>query len=471
MSGDYVQKPDSASDGSGSETVLYTGTTKANLNVRSSASTSGKLLTTLKKGSSVEVVGTSGDWLKIKYSGGTAYVSGDYVQKPDSASDGSGSETVLYTGTTKANLNVRSSASTSGKLLTTLKKGSSVEVVGTSGDWLKVNYAGGTAYVSGDYVQKPDSASDNSGNSDSSGTQTTETSGLITTGVNFRQGPGTSYKSYEVLKAGTLVEILADAPDGWVKVSYNGQDGYVYGDYVKKETTTTIQDGNAAYITTNYSISFGQALAEEQNVNSSSSLAQYLNPKNFSKGSIEYYQFLQLSSLANISLSDMNTMLKGKGILAGQGAAFINAANESKVNEVYLVSHALLETGNGSSTLANGVNYNGTTVYNMFGIGAYDGSAVNSGAKYAYEQGWTTPEKAIKGGAAWIAKYYVYNATYRQDTLYKMRWNPEALVMGSAAHQYATDVAWAVKQTPMIDTLYSVVSKYNLIFDIPEYAN
>ncbi|MCQ2011678.1 D-alanyl-D-alanine carboxypeptidase, partial [Sporolactobacillus sp. STSJ-5] len=69
-------------------------------------------------------------WLKIKYSGGTAYVSGDYVQKPDSASDGSGSETVLYTGTTKANLNVRSSASTSGKLLTTLKKGSSVEVVG-----------------------------------------------------------------------------------------------------------------------------------------------------------------------------------------------------------------------------------------------------------------------------------------------------------------------------------------------------
>ncbi|MCO7127337.1 SH3 domain-containing protein, partial [Sporolactobacillus shoreicorticis] len=350
----------------------------------------------------------------------------------------------------------------------TLKKGSGVEVVGASGDWLKIKYNGGTAYVSGDYVQKSESTSDSSDNSNSSDTQTT---GLITTGVNFRQGAGTTYKSYGVLKAGTLVEILADAPDGWIKVSYNGQDGYVYGDYVKKETTTTIQEGNAAYITTNYSISFGQALAKEQSVNSSPSLAQYLNPKNFTKGSVEYYQFLQLSSLANVSLGDMNIMLKGKGILAGQGAAFISAANESKVNEVYLVSHALLETGNGNSTLANGVNYNGKTVYNMFGIGAYDGSAVNSGAKYAYEQGWTTPEKAIKGGAAWIAKYYIYNAAYRQDTLYKMRWNPEALVMGNAAHQYATDVAWAVKQTPMVDAMYSLISKYNLIFDVPEYAN
>ncbi|SFG21187.1 SH3 domain-containing protein [Sporolactobacillus nakayamae] len=479
VSKDYVKKPsseNSSGSDSTSETVLYTGTTTANLNVRSSASTSGKLLTTLKKGSSVEVVGTEGDWLKVKYNGGTAYVSKDYVKKPsseNSSGSDSTSETVLYTGTTTANLNVRSSASTSGKLLTTLKKGSSVEVVGTEGDWLKIKYNGGTAYVSAEFVKKPssDTSSDASSDSDSSGSQASKTMGLITTGVNFRQGPGTSYKSYGVLKAGTLVEMLADAPDGWKKVSYDGKDGYVYGDYLKDETTTTIQDGNAAYITTTYPLSFGQALAKEQNVNSSSSIAQYLNPKNFTKGSIEYYQFLQLSSLTNVSLSDMNKMLSGRGILSGQGAAFISAANVNKVNEVYLVSHALLETGNGSSTLANGVNYNGTTVYNMFGIGAYDGSAVNSGAKYAYEQGWTTPAKAIEGGAAWIAKYYVYNATYRQDTLYKMRWNPEALVVGSAAHQYATDVGWAVKQTPMIDSMYSTISKYSLIFDVPEYAN
>jgi beta-N-acetylglucosaminidase/membrane protein implicated in regulation of membrane protease activity len=496
VSSDYVKKPDSGSSnnsgtnsssnsgsGSSSESVLYTGTTTANLNVRSGASTSSKILATLKKGSSVEVVEVSGDWLKIKYNGGTAYVSDSFVKKPDSGSSsnsgtksssnsgsGSSSEPVLYTGTTTANLNVRSGASTSNNVLTTLKKGSSVEVVEVSGDWLKINYNGGTAYVSGTYVTKPNSSS-GSGQSSSDSPSSSTTLGLITTGVNFRQGPGTSYNSYGVLKAGTLVEMLADAPDGWKKISYDGKDGYVYGDYLKNETTTTIQDGNSAYITTKYPISFGQALVKEQAVNSSADLANYLNPKNFAKGSVEYYQFLKLSSLANISTEDMNALLNGKGILSGYGDAFRQAAADSKVNEVYLVAHALLETGNGNSTLSKGVVYNGTTVYNMFGIGAYDGSAVNSGAAYAYSHGWTTPAKAIEGGAAWIAANYVYNSTYHQDTLYKMRWNPEALVMGNAAHQYATDVGWAVKQTPMIDSMYSIISKYNLVFDVPEYAN
>ncbi|MCO7176378.1 SH3 domain-containing protein [Sporolactobacillus kofuensis] len=477
VSGSYVKKAGSSSTGTGSSNapVLYTGTTTDNLNVRQGSSTSTKVLTTLKKGSSVEVVGTSGNWLKIKYNGGTAYVSESYVKKAGSSSTGTGSSNapVLYTGTTTDNLNVRQGSSTAAKVLTTLKKGSSVEVVGTSGSWLKINYNGGTAYVSGSYVSKPGSEGTTDGNSDSSSGSSSETKkmGLITTGVNFRQGAGTSYQTYGVLNAGTLVEILADAPEGWVKVSYNGKDGYIYGQYVKDETTTTIKEGNAAYVTTKYPISFGQALAKEQKVNGSSSLAYYLNPKNFTKSSIEYYQFLQISSLANLSLNDVNAMLSGKGILSGQGAAFIQAAKDYKVNEVYLVSHALLETGNGVSILANGQNYNGVKVYNMFGIGAYDGSANKSGAAYAYKHGWTSPAKAIEGGAEWIAANYIYNSTYRQDTLYKMRWNPDALIMGSAAHQYATDVGWAVKQTQNFEKMYAILSKYNLVFDVPEYAN
>ncbi|MFC6387106.1 SH3 domain-containing protein [Sporolactobacillus kofuensis] len=477
VSESYVKKAGSSSTGTGSSNapVLYTGTTTDNLNVRQGSSTATKVLTTLKKGSSVEVVGTSGSWLKINYNGGTAYVSESYVKKAGSSSTGTGSSNapVLYTGTTTDNLNVRQGSSTAAKVLTTLKKGSSVEVVGTSGSWLKINYNGGTAYVSGSYVSKPGSEGTTDGNSDSSSGSSSETKkmGLITTGVNFRQGAGTSYQTYGVLNAGTLVEILADAPEGWVKVSYNGKDGYIYGQYVKDETTTTIKEGNAAYVTTKYPISFGQALAKEQKVNGSSSLAYYLNPKNFTKSSIEYYQFLQISSLANLSLNDVNAMLSGKGILSGQGAAFIQAAKDYKVNEVYLVSHALLETGNGVSILANGQNYNGVKVYNMFGIGAYDGSANKSGAAYAYKHGWTSPAKAIEGGAEWIAANYIYNSTYRQDTLYKMRWNPDALIMGSAAHQYATDVGWAVKQTQNFEKMYAILSKYNLVFDVPEYAN
>ena len=58
--------------------------------------------------------------------------------------------------------------------------------------------------------------------------------------------------------------------------------------------------------------------------------------------------------------------------MKGMGAAFIEAAKEYNVSEVYLVAHACLESGNGTSQLATGVEVNGTTVYNLFGIGAYD---------------------------------------------------------------------------------------------------
>ncbi|HWJ80488.1 MAG TPA: mannosyl-glycoprotein endo-beta-N-acetylglucosamidase, partial [Niallia sp.] len=120
-----------------------------------------------------------------------------------------------------------------------------------------------------------------------------------------------------------------------------------------------------------------------------------------------------------------------------------------------------------TSTLANGVKVNGKTVYNMYGIGAYDGTAISSGAEYAYNAGWFTPEAAIIGGAQFIAQGYIKSG---QDTLYKMRWNPEAAQnSGVATHQYATDIAWASKQVKQISNLYSLLSSYTLNYDIPVY--
>ncbi|MFT8871811.1 MAG: SH3 domain-containing protein [Sporolactobacillus sp.] len=507
VSSKYVMQQNTAAAASAStanvSAVQYTGTTTGNLNVRQSASTSSNILATLKQGAIVSVTGTSGDWLEIAYNGGTAWVSSKYVdQSPASpVPGGSDVNAVQYTGTTTGNLNVRQSANTSAKILTTLGQGTSVSVVGTSGDWLQITYNGGTAWVYSAYVSKAspstDSASTNmtstgsAGTStstsattnDSSSTNTSATSStatpsttqqmkyVIAASCNFRQGPDTSATIYNVLPTGTVVEWLADGPDGWEKISYGGKDGYVYGQYLDKEAQTTVTSGNQANITTQYNVSFAAALAAEQKVDSSSQLAAYLNPTNVQAGTSAYFQFLKLSSLSNISLSSMTSILSGRGILSNDAQTFITAADKYGINEIYLVAHALLETGNGTSQLANGVSYNGTTVYNMFGIGAYDGSAVASGAAYAYNQGWTTPEKAILGGAAWIAENYIYNSSYQQDTLYKMRWNPQALITGSAAHQYATDVAWAVNQTPMISAMYGLVSGANLVFDVPQYAN
>ncbi|MEC1792505.1 N-acetylglucosaminidase [Bacillus vallismortis] len=197
---------------------------------------------------------------------------------------------------------------------------------------------------------------------------------------------------------------------------------------------------------------------------SSDEVVQYVDPNNFSRDSKYYFQFLKLSQTAGLSITEVNQkVLAGKGILTGKAKAFIDAAKQYGINELYLISHALLETGNGTSELANGLTYNGKTVYNMYGIGAYDRNPNYYGAKYAYEQGWFTPEAAIIGGAKFIGSSYIHNTAYNQDTLYKMRWS------ATATHQYATDIGWAYKQVNRMYSLYSLLDGYTLYYDVPEY--
>ncbi|SET25807.1 Beta-N-acetylglucosaminidase, partial [Salinibacillus kushneri] len=191
----------------------------------------------------------------------------------------------------------------------------------------------------------------------------------------------------------------------------------------------------------------------------------YANPNNFDKNTSSYYQFLDLSMSANINQYETNEkVLKGAGALEGTASAFIEAGKMYNVNEIYLIAHALHETGNGTSDLAQGIEVNGKVVYNMYGTKAYDSSAIESGSQYAYEQGWFTPEAAIKGGAKFIAENYINTG---QDTLYKMRWNPD----NPGDHQYATHVSWAISQTNIIANTYSLLNNYNLIFNEPTFLN
>ncbi|KAF0819031.1 hypothetical protein KIS4809_2323 [Bacillus sp. ZZV12-4809] len=194
----------------------------------------------------------------------------------------------------------------------------------------------------------------------------------------------------------------------------------------------------------------------------------YLDPNNFSPTSDEYLQFLILSSSAGTSESEVNAkILNGKGVLAGKANSFIEAARIYNINEIYLISHSLLETGNGTSNLAKGMVVNGVTVYNVYGIGAYDQDPEKLGAQFAYEQGWTSVEKAIVGGARFVSVNYIHSG---QDTLYKMRWNPNGMVdKGYANHQYASDVGWAAKQTKKMAQMYSNLTQYTQLFDVPVY--
>ncbi len=196
---------------------------------------------------------------------------------------------------------------------------------------------------------------------------------------------------------------------------------------------------------------------------SESDVRNYINPANFSSGS-EKYQFALLDRTNGISETALNAYLSNKGVLSGKGSIILAAAKQNSISEIYLAVHAALESGNGTSELARGIDFNGTVVYNLFGIGAYDKDPVNEGAKYAYEQGWTDIDKAIYGGAKWISENYI-NASSKQNTLYKMRWNPA----NPGVHQYATDIAWAAKQSKIIYAMFSSLPYADVTFDVPVY--
>lgn len=267
--------------------------------------------------------------------------------------------------------------------------------------------------------------------------------------LNVRKGPGINFDKIGSLSKGTKVEIVGEAGDFYA-IKFN------HYTFVSALETKVIY---------------------------------YLNPYHFVNNDVLRFQFLDLSRSIgsnNSNLNLLNNYLEGKGVLSGQGAAFLEAGKRHHVNEIYLISHAILETGHGNSALASGVRVgtnssnqpvlvtsdnekslkNIRTVYNVYGIGAYDRCPLDCGAIKAYVEGWTSVSEAIIGGAKFIGEDYIHVG---QNTLYKMRWNPDAMLKGAASHQYATDIGWAVKQVASIYNLYQEIGINTYYFDIPVY--
>ena len=204
-------------------------------------------------------------------------------------------------------------------------------------------------------------------------------------------------------------------------------------------------------------------------------ISEYLKPGNFVNHNYAVYQFLKLNYIEGITAGDLNVELGG--ILAGKGETFLKFCRLYDVNPAYIVAHTILETGNGTSALANGIDVSEVaglpvdlkTTYNLFGIGAYDQDPDKCGSEKAYNMGWFSVDAAIEGGIKWISDAYINNATYKQNTIYKMRWNPTIPADGTYRHQYATDISWSYKQSFVIKEILDKYRNAQLVFEIPQY--
>ena len=452
----------------------------SNLNVRSTASTSGSIKGKLSAGTVVTVLSEKNGWSKIKTSKVEGYVSSEYltsISTPDKGTDKNEAKQPEKTPTgiekivnvqAGSSLNLRSTPSTSGKILSKLPAGTVVIVQAEGNGWSKVKVNNLEGYVSTEYLSTKGNGSANATINKNYVNYNLTLEEM--TNIQLSVNPQTDKKYDTYIREDAIAFKTADSTKGTVIGNGWRLRGGAGTDY---SVVSTLTSGQVLTITSKikgtdgyywYKVNYSQSWVTA----SKEDTAYYLNPDNFINSDTQSLQFLKLSAKANVDDKEVDSkILAGKGILAGKASAFVTAANAYGINEIYLISHALLETGNGTSTLANGVKVNGKTVYNMYGIGAYDGSAISSGAQYAYNAGWFTPEAAIIGGAKFIAQGYV-NAG--QDTLYKMRWNPDAAEKtGNATHQYASDIGWATKQVGQIYNLYNLLSSYTLNYEIPTY--
>ncbi len=182
-----------------------------------------------------------------------------------------------------------------------------------------------------------------------------------------------------------------------------------------------------------------------------------MNVKRIWESNTQCYQMLNLGKYQGVSVSALNKILKRKGTLDGQGKAFAEACKKNNINEIYLIAHAFLESGYGTSNFASG-RYG---AYNYFGIGAFDNDP-DYAMKFAKNKGWTTPTKAIMGGASFVRKDYINKG---QNTLYRIRWNPK----NPATHQYATAIEWCQHQASTIAKLYKQIGLKGIYFTRDKY--
>ena len=204
------------------------------LNIRSEASTNGKVQGAYNKGDVITILETKNGWgrtnkgwVKLEYvNTNTTTVGGNSDNKPADSNTNTttntnitsnGSNTVILKGVVKVtDLNIRAEGNTNGERLGSLTYGDRVEILEKSGNWGRTK----NGWICLDYIYQDGTTGSKTANGTITGDQ-----------LNIRSGPGTGYATVGSYLAGDKVTILE-------QFTYNGttwgctNQGWISMDYV-----------------------------------------------------------------------------------------------------------------------------------------------------------------------------------------------------------------------------------------------
>ncbi|WP_439019910.1 SH3 domain-containing protein [Bacillus thuringiensis] len=242
------------SDNNNGKVQVASGNYKVNvssLRVRTGPSTSHTILGSIHKGQVVQVTGEVQDWVKIHYSGQTAYISKDYISKSgsnanvDQTNEQQKNVTVQTDGTYIVNatsLRVRTGPATYHSVIGGVLNGQTLQVTGVENGWLKIKHNGRTGYVSSEYVNfvKGGTPSIPEISNPSAGAKVGDYYVNVSL-LNVRSGAGTNHGVIGGLSKGIKVQVLFEQ-NGWGKINYNGKNGYVSSKFLSKTSETDAEE-------------------------------------------------------------------------------------------------------------------------------------------------------------------------------------------------------------------------------------
>lgn len=195
-----------------------------NVNVRSAAATSSKILGKLGRGKELKLLSEQDGWYEILFSGQPGWVSSQFI---DLQKQSKNSSLHGIVGTVTANgLHIRNAASLNSSIIGTANKGQSYTILAEENNWSKIEYQSGKeGWVSSLYLEK--STSGNSSNSGKAMTESRVT--ILQDGTNLRNRPSLQADVIKRANEGEQFDITK-VENEWYQVKLkNGEMAYIAG--------------------------------------------------------------------------------------------------------------------------------------------------------------------------------------------------------------------------------------------------
>lgn len=312
--------------------------------------------------------------------------------------------------------------------------------------------------------------------------------------INYKDRTSIDSKKYPGYNE--LIETLKKAHPTWTfTLLYTGLD---WNQVIKNETTAThgrnLIDGSktgewvcSSCNSTKYDNGSWKCASE-------ATVSYYMDPRNslyedylFQFENLKWVDGVYTEEGINKILSDCyymqgskitytNTEGKTATLNKSYAKVILDAAKENNISAYHLAARIRQEqgAGNSASSTANGTYTGYKGYYNFFNINAYgNGSStiIKNALTHAKSQGWTDPEKSIKGGAKFVAKEYINDG---QSTLYLQKFDVDNSDGSLYWHQYMQNVSAAKSEgQTILKTYRSIDSKLSQKFNfiIPIYEN